>query len=263
MTLPVSFRRTFGSFILPKIISAYDLTSQPSPPRDDFLGVNIAFTGDGLLFTGGLSDWELKDESFMMGQFRDSQSLGDPGTSRGRWIPDWDEDFLYLSDGIFIITALKENIADSFVKDLEAKFSASIEKRVLVKCQRRPGSEAQSNHFGYRAGMSNPQINGATFGTTMQPNIQYPGSPIIRMGEIVMGYDGDEDKRSRSDWAKDGSFMVTRHLHTLVPEFDFFLLEHGPKAFPQESVKDAADHLGARLFGRWKDGTQLQISCSV
>ena len=70
-----------------------------------------------------------------------------------------------------------------------------------------------------------------------------------------MGYEGDGDKDKRPAWAKDGSFMVTRKLNNLVPEFDEFLLLHGPRIFPDISPNDAALKLGSRLFGRWKNGT--------
>ncbi|KAG6910059.1 hypothetical protein DXG01_013506 [Tephrocybe rancida] len=254
------FRKAFGSFMMPKITSALQLTSQVKPPPSDFLGVNVGFTSGSLVFVG-LSEWQIPDESFLSGQFRDSQYLGDPGTGSGyRWTPDWDKGFMYALDGVFLITAFTEAIADKFVKDLEAAFKDSIEMTVLVKCKLRPTPHDQSNHFGYRGGMSNPQIRGATFETAAQPEIRYPGSSIIPMGTIVMGYDGDEDKYSRPDWAKDGTFMVTRHLNILAPEFDAFLLDHGPKVCPDLPAQTAADKLGARLFGRWKDGTPTELS---
>jgi len=70
-----------------------------------------------------------------------------------------------------------------------------------------------------------------------------------------MGYEGDADKDKRPAWAKDGSFMVTRKLDNLVPEFDDFLLLHGPRIFAGIPPNEAALKLGARLFGRWKNGT--------
>ncbi|KAG6864604.1 hypothetical protein C0991_008336, partial [Blastosporella zonata] len=69
-----------------------------------------------------------------------------------------------------------------------------------------------------------------------------------------------EGKDERPDWTKDGALMVTRKLNTLVPEFDAFVHEHGPKFFTELSVQDAADRLGARFFGRWKDGTPMELS---
>ncbi|KAG6853040.1 hypothetical protein C0991_007296 [Blastosporella zonata] len=248
------FTRAFKRFILPRITTALDLTSQQYPLSKDFVGLNFGLGPDGLLLWYR-NDSDLQDESFLTGQYRDSLYLGDPGKLKGRWWdPDWDNEFVYGSiDGVFIITAFSEVYADKFVKNLESEFSDAFEKKLLLKCKK-------ADHFGYRSGVSNPQIEGVTFGTTAQPRIQYPGSPVVPMGAIVMGYEGDEGKDERPDWTKDGALMVTRKLNTLVPEFDAFLREQGPKIFPQLSVQDAADRLGARFFGRWKDGTPTELS---
>ncbi|GLB43345.1 putative peroxidase [Lyophyllum shimeji] len=262
------FREAFGKFIVPKITTAQQLTTSPPPPPPNpsvtFLGVNVGFTYLALQ-KFGLTD-DLLDDSFVKGQQQDSKDLGDAGTSRGDfWTPNWDGEYKVEIDGIFLITAYNDAVAAKFVEDMEKAFTytatrMSIKKVVLLKGAPRAGAEARNDHFGYRGGMSNPQVRGVTFETPAQPTIRYPGSPIIPMGVIVMGYEGDEDRDKRPAWAMDGSFMVTRKLNNLVPEFDAFLLEHGPKVFPNIPVKDAADRLGARLFGRWKDGTPTELS---
>ncbi|KAG6906066.1 hypothetical protein DXG01_016068 [Tephrocybe rancida] len=256
-----SFRQTFKSFIVPKITSCLTLTSQQHQPQD-FVGLNVGFTPVGLL-SMNLRMYDVKDASFSTGQYADSKALGDAGTTRGTsWSPDWDPEFKKSIDGVFIITAFTETAADSFVRRMEGEFSysASMKKIVLVKCKLRPGDQAQNDHFGYRGGISNPQIQGATFDIPAQPEMRYPGSPVIPMGVIVTGYTGDPNKDTRASWTRDGAFMVTRHLNLLVPEFEAFLLERGPKIFAHISIQAAADHLGARLFGRWKDGTPTELS---
>jgi deferrochelatase/peroxidase EfeB len=92
--------------------------------------------------------------------------------------------------------------------------------------------------------------------------MRYPGAAVIPIGVVVMGYDGDKDKDRRPLWAKDGTFMVTRKLDNLVPEFDNFLLKHGPKLFPDLPPQKAADKLGAQLFGRWKNGKTVSTFLS-
>ncbi|KAG6910061.1 hypothetical protein DXG01_013508 [Tephrocybe rancida] len=254
------FRRAFGKFMVPRITSALLLaTLIRSLPRKDFVGVNVGFTSRGLLALN-LIDWPLQDKSFSDGQYYDSQYLGDSGTGSGDgWTPDWDEDFKQTFDGVFLITAYVDIFAQKFVDNMEAAFAGAFGSTFLVKCELRHAPE-EHNHFGWRGGMSNPQIRHATFATAAQPEIRCPGSSIIPMGAIVMGHDGDEDKDSRPEWAKDGAFMVTRHLNTLVPEFDAFLVEKGRNIFPNLPVQEAADKLGARLFGRWKDGTPTELS---
>ncbi|KAF8636263.1 hypothetical protein AX16_011033 [Volvariella volvacea WC 439] len=263
------FRKVFKQFILPKINTADDLVNRPPPrvnPNDPksfeypFLGVNIGFSHIGMsLF--GLTDG-LGDESYVKGQQQDSKTLGDAGTQRGTfWTPNWDGVFKEVIHGIFLITAYNEGVATTFIKELESKLlitpnRSCIDKVYVLHGYPRPGKEGPNDHFGYRGGMSNPQVAGVTF----KDKMRFPGSPIIPIGVIVMGYDGDADKDKRPAWAKDGSFMVTRKLDNLVPEFDDFLLLHGPRIFPNLPPNDAAAKLGARLFGRWKNGTPVELS---
>lgn len=267
------FRETFGKFILPKITTSETVVNLnpplPPPPNPEvtFLGVNVGLSDLGLqLF--GLND-SLLDDSFKKGQQQDAKSLGDAGTQRGEfWTPNWDAEYKVDIHGIFIITAYNNNIADKFVDDMEAAFAlpnrrSSIKRVVLLKGGLRPKSpvdESRNDHFGYRGGgIGNPQVKGVTYKTEMK----YPGAAIIPIGVIVMGYDGDEDKDRRPVWAKDGAFMVTRKLCTLVPEFDAFLRQHGPELFPDLPLQKAADKLGARLFGRWKNGESVSKSLPV
>lgn len=258
MTNVESFRKTFLQFIVPKITTSDDVVNRPPPPAPNpdvqFLGLNVSFSYLGLkLF--GLAD-SLSDDSFEKGQQQDARSLGDAGTLRGDyWTPKWDPEYKTDIHGIFLITAYNESRATTFIEDLEKAFAlpprrSSIKKVVLVHGFPRDPPEARNDHFGYRGGMSNPQVKDVTF----KEKMRYPGAPIIDMGVIVMGYDGDEDKDKRPAWAKDGSFLVTRKLNNLVPEFNQFLLENGPKIFPNIDKQKAADRLGARLFGRWKNG---------
>jgi deferrochelatase/peroxidase EfeB len=203
----------------------------------------------------GLDDG-LGDDAYVRGQQQDSKFLGDAGTQRGTfWTPDWDGAFKEVIHGIFIIAAYNEKVATAFIQELDNKLlitpnRSCIQKVYLLHGFPRPGTEALNDHFGYRGGMSNPQVAGVTF----KDKMRFPGSPIIPAGVIVMGYEGDADKDKRPAWAKDGSFLATRKLNCFVPEFDEFLLLHGPRIFPGIPPNDAALKLGSRLFGRWKNG---------
>ncbi|EAU89604.1 DyP [Coprinopsis cinerea okayama7 len=266
--LPV-FRKVMKDFVIPKITTADKLVNDPPPPinpRDPnsfkypWLGVNVGFTHLAMRMFG-LSD-NLGDIAYEKGQQQDSKELGDAGTQRGNfWTPSWDGAFKEDIHGIFLIVAYNNDVAQKFIDELEAAFKytpsrSAIHKVVKIHGFPRPEPEDRNDHFGYRGGMSNPQVAGVTF----KDKMRYPGSPLIPMGVIVMGYDGDEDKDKRPAWAKDGAFMVTRKLNNLVPEFDDFLLQHGPRIFPELKPQEAADKLGARLFGRWKNGTPTELS---
>ena len=183
----------------------------------------------------------------------------DARAGRGRgdaWSPDWDAEYKANIDGMFIITAYTKQNAEDFVQDIEEAFKwsdtrSSIKKVVSVHCHPRPGENAINDPFGWRGGgFSNPQVEGVTF----FDEVQYTGTPVIPIGVIVMGREGDEDADRRPEWAKDGSLIATRKLNCLVPELDAYLAEEGPRLFPNLSPKAAADKLGARLMGRWKNG---------
>ena len=87
-----------------------------------------------------------------------------------------------------------------------------------------------------------------------------------------MGYPGDSlyqnKKTPRPAWSKDGTLMVFRKLPQLVPEFNKYVSDAGPKwrewmpaddvpkIQPPLSDEEGAALFGARLVGRWKS-----VSC--
>jgi deferrochelatase/peroxidase EfeB len=200
----------------------------------------------------------LQDEAFEKGQLRDAKDLGDSGTERaGIFYPDWDVEFKADIHGIFQITAHDDDIAKIFIDELEDSFRrdlrrSSIKKILLFRAAFRPQPHTLNEHFGFRDGISKPEVDGVTFfpGKPMR----FPGSPIVGLGLLVMGFEGDEDKASRPQWAVGGSFLVFRKLKSLVPEYNDFALREGMKLFPNLSPEKASDRFGARLFGRWKSG---------
>ncbi|KAG6845847.1 hypothetical protein H0H87_002538 [Tephrocybe sp. NHM501043] len=227
------FHGHLDAFILPQITTARDLTNTNSVP-DSFLGVNIAFSPRAMYQFAQLGD--LQDDSYTSGQMADAKSLGDLGSIQNdTWIPHWDKDFTREPvDGVIIMTAFTEEKIDSFVRSMEMEFGGTMYRLHLVQ--------------------------GVTYGTIAQPQMQYPGSPIVPIGVLVMGYDGDQNVKTRPDWATDGAFLATRKLDVCIPEFNKWLLERGPEIFPEVPAQVAADHLGARLLGRWKDGTPTELS---
>lgn len=221
----------------------------------------MAFSSLGLkLFD--LDPAELGDAAFLRGQLADAKSLGDAGDGRGdAWSPDWDPEYKANIHGIFLITAYNEPTALDFIKRLEVAFTyaprrSCIKKIVSLHGHPRPGDQAINDPFGWRGGgFTNPQVKGITF----TDEVTYTGTPVIPMGVIVMGREGDEDKDARPEWAKDGSLIVTRKLNCLVPELDGYLASEGPRVFPNLNPQDAANRLGARLMGRWKNGTVTEL----
>jgi hypothetical protein len=105
-----------------------------------------------------------------------------------------------------------------------------------------------------------------------------PGHAVVNPGVLVLGQPGDDSGSTRPPWAKNGSFLVYRHLKQLVPEFNAFLkdvvlgsiidpplpLPRDPNHVPlkvslaslahREDLEKRVNFLGARLVGRWKSG---------
>lgn len=270
ITNAARFKTAFKDFVLPKINTSSQLVNnKPPSPRDNpnhpFRGLNVAFSSLGLTLFG-IDPSELGDDAFLRGQLADARSLGDAGAGRGdSWSPDWDPEFKANIHGLFIITAYNEPNAQSFIQELEAAFKwspmrSSIKKILNFHCWPRPGANGMNDAFGWRGGgFSNPQVKGVTF----MDEVQYTGTPVIPMGVIVIGREGDEDASKRPGWAKDGSLIATRKLNCLVPEFETYLAAEAPKLFPNLSRQAAIDKLGSRLMGRWKNGECLSFVCHV
>ncbi|KAJ6476929.1 hypothetical protein C8R45DRAFT_1216747 [Mycena sanguinolenta] len=258
------FRQAFASFALARIVTSSQVVLDPPPPppvnpTHPFLGFNVAFSSQGIrLF--GLDPAEIGDAPFLHGQKADSQSLGDPGCRFGEaWSPDWDLEFQSEIHGIFIITAYTEDNALRFIWELERAFRFGMKKIVNVHAHPRPGANVMNDPFGYRGGgISNPQVKGVTF-TDARP-MRFKGTVVIPIGVIVMGREGDEDGQRRPAWAVDGSLIATRKLNCLVPEFEAYCLREGMNVFPNLPPDQAATKLGARLMGRWKNGTAVAMS---
>jgi deferrochelatase/peroxidase EfeB len=254
-----NFRRTLREVVLLLITTAQEVKSTPDKNR--LVGLNMSFSAIGLSKLG-LTE-SLHDDSFDKGQLLDAQSLGDSGIERGgHWTPNWDSEFKADIHGVFLVTAHPDtdNEAKQLIKILETSFvpdvrRASLKKILLSRGSLRPGDNWPNDFFGFRDGISKPEIEDVTFSKT-EP-MRYTGSSVVDMGVIVMGHDGDEDKAKRPSWAIDGSFMVFRKLKMFAPEFEGFVKQDSARVFPNLDPKAAQDLYGARLVGRWKSGKDL------
>lgn len=187
--------------------------------------------------------------------------LGDNCTDSGK--PEWDTEFQQVIHGVFQITGHDDEKMLAFIDQIETAFASqgsgrsqsSIVKILLFHSSFRPPPETPNEHFGYRDGISKPEVEGFTF-DAKRP-MRFPGSPVVDLGLIVMGHEGDEDRARRPSWAVDGSFFVFRKLKCYVPEFNDFLDAEAPKLFPNLPLVKGRALLGARMFGRWKSGETL------
>lgn len=108
------------------------------------------------------------------------------------------------------------------------------------------------NVFGYRDGISNPEIKGS--------GIQTPPSnrdEAIAAGEFILGYEGEAGTilpmPQPEILGKNGSFMVLRAYNSHVAAFNKFLKDNS------DNDKEA-ELLGAKMWGRWRSGAPLVLS---
>lgn len=75
----------------------------------------------------------------------------------------------------------------------------------------------------------------------------------LYLGVVILGAVGDSLKDKRPDWGLDGSFLVFRKLHQLVPEFHEFI-KTNPVVIKGIPVDGGSALRCAQFFGRWKSG---------
>lgn len=118
-------------------------------------------------------------------------------------------------------------------------------------------------HFGYADGFAQPEIEGA--GLASQPG---DGAPLregnwrpIRAGEFILGYPDEENIEPRGpapeQLARNGSFLVYRKLHQDVAAFRAMLAK-AAKLYP-----GGEELLAAKIVGRWRDGTPIDLAPSA
>jgi Dyp-type peroxidase family len=115
-------------------------------------------------------------------------------------------------------------------------------------------------HFGYADGFAQPDIEGAGL-----PSAPGDGAPLregnwrpIRAGEFILGYPDEEDVEPRAptpdQFAANGSFLVYRKLYQDVAAFRTQL------AAASGLYPGGEELLAAKIVGRWRDGTPIDLS---
>jgi Dyp-type peroxidase family len=131
-------------------------------------------------------------------------------------------------------------------------------------------------HFGFKDGISQPAVASFSAPDPHDPDpdpqaplghaLGSPGTEIIRAGEFILGQPVENDPTfpeqtfpptflSSLNWMVNGSFQVVRRLNQDVAAFRDGITSALP---PDGSMN--ADLLGAKLVGRWKSGTPIDLS---
>lgn len=116
---------------------------------------------------------------------------------------------------------------------------------------------ANTEHFGFRDGVSQPILTGTTDAE------RYPESRnLTQLGEIVFGYPDANDEIARGpslrdcpDFGRNGTHLVFRQLHQDVAAFWKVMCEKTRVGGSPD--EDAARRLASKIVGRAQDGTPL------
>jgi Dyp-type peroxidase family len=135
--------------------------------------------------------------------------------------------------------------------------------------------EGANEPFGFRDGISQPAIEGGA-------QKVLPGQSVLKAGEFLLGYvdeygdlvpvpsishELDPDRiltpapsqRTRHSFGHNGSFLVLRKLAQDVEGFRNFL-DRATRNADGSSNPDRANHLAAKMIGRWPSGAPLTLA---
>ncbi|MBW9110578.1 Dyp-type peroxidase [Microbacterium trichothecenolyticum] len=218
---------------------------------------------------------EMSDEAFRQGLAARSTYLGDPADPaapghRDRWRVGGER-----TEADFLVTVA----ADSAV-DAEAEASAILEGAArngvsVVFAQageNLPGNLGGHEHFGFKDGVSQPGVRGATAdGELLAPRYLDPrnpharifgkaGQPLVWPGQFVLGMPRQNpadpllpavDDGVFPDWARLGSYLVCRRLAQDVPAFWDFAATASAE-YGTDPV-----HFASLMVGRWPSGAPV------
>ena len=234
------------------------LTATPWTEKPES-GVNVAFSFAGLRVLA-LPDATLSafPEEFRQGMAARAQLLGDCGDSApANWEGAWGE-----SSDIHVLVMISAMHREA-LEAHDRRLRASLERSgglTVVGDDRGTAQPGGVEHFGNVDGFAQPSIEGS--GVDPLPGqgavLKGGGWRPIRAGEFILGYPDEENTLPGApppaELTANGSYLVYRKLHQDVASFRAQL------AAAAEHFLGGEELLAAKLVGRWRDGTPLDLS---
>ncbi len=233
------------------------LTAAPWSQKPES-GVNVAFTYSGLRALA-LPDASLAGfpEEFCQGMAARADLLGDSGDSApANWHDGLGTPAVHV---LVMISAMRREALEAHDRRLRAGIERIAGLTVLADDlgAALPGGV---EHFGYTDGFAQPSIEGSGV-----PALPGQGAPLkggdwrpIRAGEFILGYPDEEDTLPAApppaELSTNGSYLVYRKLHQDVAAFRKRLADSA------KLYAGGEDLLAAKIVGRWRDGTPLDLS---
>ncbi len=251
-------------------LASAPVTNAVELPEAPATALQIAFTAEGLTrlgvpatVVGGFS------QEFLGGMTEPSRSrrLGDVGDDApSKW--DWGRDEATTPHVLAMFFAKGSVDLDGFVDRVTGpRWDEAFELSAMLET-----SDLEEHEpFGFKDGISQPEIDWHQRYDTSGPHIQYTNN--VALGEFLLGYrneygkytnrplvDGDaasqsllpaEDAPHRKDVGRNGTYLVMRQLQQDVRAFWRYVAAQCGGDFA------AADKLAAAMVGRTRDGEPL------
>ncbi|MGH6967298.1 MAG: hypothetical protein ACREE0_22675, partial [Phenylobacterium sp.] len=247
ITNVATFRQEFST-ILPDVTFSDATKAVEEHHPGPFLSLNIAFTAAGIQKLFPTLDPAPMGEAFLEGNRARAAGLGD---DLSKWLPAYAEPI----DGVLLVTGITlqsaRDQANGFVNALRHSTRVIRTELGFVRAAE-PGHE----HNGFADGVSQPGIRGLTL-PGASPDQGWPGQDLVQPGDFIFGNYANEDGGVSTPplpWMENGSFLVFRRLRQDVAGFWAWV-----DANVAASKSTSREQLGARLVGRWLDGTPLVL----
>jgi Dyp-type peroxidase family len=243
-------RAALAEFI-PHVITAEKWTDKPES------GINLAFTYQGLRALGVAED----SLAAFPAEFRDGMAsratvLGDIGESAPEH---WEAPF---RDGDAHVLVMISAMNEDALENRNSQIRGAVERTggaTVVGFQLGAALEGGREHFGYADGFAQPAIEGSGFDDGPGAGaVDGDGWRPIKPGELLLGYEDEQGSITPApppdELGRNGSFLVYRKLHQDVATFRRQLREAA------EVFAGGEELLAAKVVGRWRDGTPLDVS---